>query len=298
MTLPVANDIPMSPSRKATNETLSPKKRHAPALRSKKRKKSIGESPRPRRPKKPSVNTCLSAKGSTITEFIGNNHGGNASLKVTALQGLCLIREEHKWSIKCPVCNEVLRTKKLVTYDFCEPVSQVGAEGKYVVRLIRQHCEARHPDTWVWNVVAPIRIREGDGIPASEHFLHQALKAGGLNGYIPKKITRSEFCMAFCVRIGSALSWIRWSRMMNKRLNKLQRIDALREDATHHIEHILEIGVARIMSSDFSRVIETLTLDQAINILMLFFCQMGRYRNCPVLGMQSNELRAAAMLNS
>jgi len=236
------------------------------------------------------MNTCEVAKGKTVTELIGANHGGNASVKLTVLQGLCLIGEEYKWSITCPACNKAIRTKKLVNYDFCEPVSQAGTDGKYIVRLIRQHCEAMHPDTWVWNVVPPIRIRGGDGITAFEHFLHQALKAGGLNGYIPKNLTQNEFCCAFCMRIANSLSWIRLSRMMNKRLNKLQRIEALREDTTHRIKRLLDNGMARIMSSDFAKVLERHTLYQAFNKLMLFFCEMGRYRYCPIFGLEGNEL--------
>jgi len=287
----------MLPSQESKKATLRPEKRKAPSLSTRKRKKSAEKSIR-KRPNKPSVNTCLVAKSRTVTEFIGNNHGGKASVKLTALQGLCLISEEHKWSIKCPICNAVLRTKIVVNFDLCKPVSQNDRDGKYAVRLIRLHCAEKHPDTWIWHVVPPTRIREGDGISPDEHFLHQALKAGGLNGYVPKKLTKYEFSSAFCVRIGNALSWIRWSRMMNKRLNKLHRIEALREDATRRIENILDDGMARILSPYFAKVLETHTLDQAFNKLMLFFCEMGRYRYCPIFGMQSNELQAVAMLNS
>lgn len=229
-----------------------------------------------------------------MTELIGDNYGGNLSVKLAALQGLCLFSEVNKWSITCPVCNGSIRSKKQVSYDLHEPASQVETVGKYMVRLIRQHCEAVHPNTWVWNVVVPTRIKEDDGIEPFEHFLHQALKAGALHGYIPKALTAMEFCMAFGVRIGSALSWIRWSRMMNKRLNKLQRIDALREDATCRIRKISDIVIHRIMSENFASVLETHSLNQLFNKLMLFFCEMGRYRHCPIFGVQGNVLQAAA----
>ena len=271
--------VPMVSSRKDDKAIIPTRKRKKPGLPSQ---------PRTKRPKKKSFNTCEVAKGKTVTELIGANHGGNASVKLTALQGLCLISEEYKWSITCPACNKAIRTKKLVNYDFCEPVSQVGTDGQYIVRLFRQHCRAMHPDTWVWNAVPPIRIRGGDGITAFEHFLHQALKAGGLYGYIPKYLTPNEFISAFCMRIANSLSWIRWSRMMNKRLNKLQRIEALREDATDRINRLLDNGMARIMSSDFAKVLERHTLYQACNKLMLFFCEMGRYKHCPIFGLEDN----------
>ena len=256
-----------------------------------KRKTSVSETlaESQSRKRRPNANTCEVAKDSTTTELIGATHGGNASLKLNALKGLCLLNEQSKWSLVCSACNERIRAKKVVTYDICKPVTQVGTTGKYIVRLIRRHIEMRHPDTWVWNVLPEIRVRDGDGISPAEHFLHQALKAGGANGYVPKSLARPEFYCAFSVRIGNALSWIRWSRMMNKRLNNLQQIDQLRENSARRIETILEHGLARITSSDFGNALENNTLNQMYNKLMLFFSQMGRYRECTVFGLKADD---------
>ena len=127
------------------------------------------------------MNTCEVAKGKTVTELIGANHG---SVKLMALQGICLISEGHKWYITCPVCNKAISMQKQVNYEFCEPVSQFMSDGQYILRPIRQHCKEMHPEMWVWNAVTPVRLTGGDGITAFEHFLHQALKAGGSHGYL------------------------------------------------------------------------------------------------------------------
>ena len=77
-------------------------------------------------------------------------------------------------------------------------------------------------------------------------------------------------------------------------LDQISKIDWRRI----RIENTLDNGMARILSTNFAKVLETHTLDQAFNKLMLFFCKMGQYRYCPIFGMESNELKAVAVLNS
>lgn len=227
--------------------------------------------------------TCAAAKGKNMEEFVKGGRGGCPSLKMSALQGLCLMKLESKHSIGCFVCGCRIWANKELSYEPKEPISMNNRHNIYMVHKIRRHYERAHPKTPLWNAVPESRFSGEHELPAIEYFLHQALRAGGPYGHVPKEATQFEFALAFSVRMNNAIRWVQWHPMAAKRLQQLGAPKAMCNDAIGILNKLLEVGQARIQSKAFFESAATHTLEQLFNILMLYFYELGRYKSCRLL---------------
>ena len=229
------------------------------------------------------IYTCAVANENNISEFIAERKNSTSSKKRTALKAIRLLKGGKQWSMNCFVCNHLILANKNITYDWKKGVSQDGNSGKYLVNIIRRHCQREHPETWLWNAVPETRFQVENGIPAIDYLLHQAMRAGGAFGFVPIVLSQSDFMVAFVERMASSKSWLRWHHtMVAKRLNRLGEAKTICAVASDTLDTLTERGKAKILSNSFCKSLQEHTLEQLFNKLMLFFYEIGRYKKCRV----------------
>ena len=224
--------------------------------------------------------TCTLAKSKNMEEFVKGGTGSGPSLKMSALQGLCLMKLQSKHSIACFVCGCRIWANKELSYDPKEPISMNSKHNIYMIHKIRRHYTRAHPETPLWNAVPESKFNRENGLPAIEYLIHQALRAGGAHGHVPKEATQFEFSLAFNVRMNNAIRWVQWHPMVAKRLQQLGAEKTMCDDTIGILKKLLEVGQARVMSNAFLELAKTRTLEQLFNILMLYFYELGRYKAC------------------
>ena len=223
----------------------------------------------------------------TTTERTVDTHGGSDPLELSALEGLCRLGGEQKFSFKCLICNEPVHANKAfqaAPYDVHSPLLQRNNTERTVVRLIREHCKKEHNVTWLWNVVPETKSDDANPIAPVDLLIHSALRAGGAHGTIPLKLTALEFVKCFSSKIETAISWLRWSRTTVTILNRVTRHASIRQDAERELVAIRRNGFTKIQSGQFVNEMKIYTLDQLFNKLMLIFFEMGRYKKCHIFG--------------
>jgi len=170
----------------------------------------------------------------------------------------------------------------MLVYDWKKPLNQREKDGRFIVRIIRKHCEKEHPHTRLWNTVSETKTSVAERIEPVDHLVHQALRAGGSTGVIPSECTSFEFQNGFVMRMANAFSWLRWSRMTVKRLNALGEPSSLLKVARSRLDDVLQNCLAKIKSEGFQDTLGTFSLEQMFNELMLFFYEFGRYKSSPI----------------
>ena len=192
------------------------------------------------------------------------------------------------WYIECVMCKQQIRSNKPLSYDWKKTIIQDTNLGKYLVNIVRRHCRRDHPSALLWNAVPETRYTGNSRIDQVEYLIHHAMRAGGSSGDIPEKKKQQDFANVFSMRIGQSLSWLRWNKMAERRMNRFGEINALRTAIGEKIDSLHEIGLARIWSKPiwskpFIDALASHSLEQMFNTLMLFFFEMGRYKSCPAI---------------
>ena len=221
-------------------------------------------------------------------EFVRHRASSPLSLKMDALYGLCHLKIQSRHSITCLVCGKPIRVNKPLSYEWQGNISMNNSRDIYMVHTLRKHYQRQHPLIPIWNAVPESKFKDGSILPPLEYLIHQAMRAGGSNSYIPKEKTQKEFLVAFSSRMSRAISWIEWNPMVLRRLTQLGVEKTACETASDRLRTLLEVGSATINSTAFMDNAKNYTLEQLFNILMLYFSEMGRYKKCEVFGPQQS----------
>lgn len=235
---------------------------------------------------------CVALSKGTQTK-IGSTHG----LMSDAANALCLlktecsrVKEKRKFGFQCLVCKKYISLTQDVNYDWRKPFGADTTSGRYLKRVCRRHCLNEHPKTPLWNVVYNSETKysaEMNDQPFSI-FIHQAMKAGCIMGAVPVNSNRNEFTIAFKCRILSSICWIKWSQRAWDRLQQFvqdkDKQQQVRSDVILELEKVEKIGCKKINSDAFAEVAKNHSTESLFNELMLFFCDLGRYRKCQIFG--------------
>jgi len=227
-------------------------------------------------------------KDMSMVDFARQRESKKDSLKKLAVKGMCLMREENKFSFMCVVCGQKVRLKNDYKFDFKDHINQRNVVGKYLVSVARRHCQKVHPSIGIWNCLP---VQNQVLLTPQEAMVHEALKSACVDVRFPESLTRFDFVAAFQDRIQKAISWLRWNKRSFAKLNRLGGPPSLRADATEELEKVSIGTFRRIQSRDFDEAMKKYNFDQLYNLLQLFFCEQGRYLRCPVFsGTDSKQI--------
>jgi hypothetical protein len=215
-----------------------------------------------------------------------------------AAASLILLSNENA-TCRCVVCGESVLNKKRVTYDFYEHVQQYKSAERELVRALRKHCEEHHPLTWIWNVVPSSGIvseqdrKSQDKAATLDGILHQAMYTAARYKKIPclQISDQSGWTTFFVERLTIASCWIHWSSdyyltehpplidpCTLKKL-ALERLLVLRSSLT-----------VLFSTPEFLDQLARKPYDFCLNLFQLYFVEKGRYRICPCLGIDFNQV--------
>lgn len=165
--------------------------------------------------------------------------------------------DERRFSAPCPVCDKRTWMNRELTFSLNNYPRQTTLDGKYLVTVLRRHCQDEHPRTPIWNVVPENRQKENTTESRIEYFIHKAMRAASINCYTSKSLTKLEFYAAFCTRMESILCWIRWSKMAKQKLR-----GPLCSEVASRLQKIYDMATIHIKSEEFDIVLRNHSLKQ------------------------------------
>jgi hypothetical protein len=208
--------------------------------------------------------------------------------KKDAAEALFLLREPAKKYFGCIVCGRTVFTKRPVKYRLDKKITQGDAAGRELVRVGRKHCDEFHRNTWVWNLVPDSgwltceERRDGHERAHLDGILHQAMSNAARKMPVPTD-KHLDLTILFCQRVTFAQCWLAWCSKSYLRQSKSVVVsNGVRDVAYQRLSEIQNSAIIHMRSYHFQQKAHEYGKDQLINLLQLYFMQIGRYKQCGV----------------
>lgn len=206
--------------------------------------------------------------------------------KKAAAEGLFLLRQPAENYFECVVCGRNVFTKRPVKYLLDMKITQGDAAGRELVRVGRKHCEEFHRTTWVWNLVPDSgwltceERRDGHDRAHLDGLLHQAMSNAARKMPVPTD-KHLDLTILFCQRVTFAQCWLAWcSKSYLRQSKSIVIASGVRDVAHERLTEIQNSAIIHMRSSQFRHKAHAYGNDKVMNLLQLYFMQIGRYKQC------------------
>jgi hypothetical protein len=192
-----------------------------------------------------------------------------------------------QFQFQCIVCGEVIHTKRRVKYDLMDRITQSNTGERELVRVGRKHCEDRHRNMWIWNLVPDsgwLSHEDQRVLQRSaplDMLIHQAMSNAAKKTPIRNKADLLELIIVFCDRMSYARAWLEWcSSAYIRQSRSFGTSGAIRETAYRRLSMLLSSASRRMHSTSFMEQAQSMRRTLFLNSLQLYFLEIGRYKKC------------------